>query len=137
MLIDSNILIYSIDVLSEKHSSSREFLQVNLKELCISHQNILESYRIITHNVFRSPMDSKKAIKFLDDFAKQFTILYPTRETIDVFIALVKKYSITSNNTFDAYLVATMLSHSVKIIATNNVKHFSFFEEIKIINPFK
>jgi predicted nucleic acid-binding protein len=33
--------------------------------------------------------------------------------------------------------VATMLTHNIKTIATDNEKHFRKFKEIKVFNPFE
>ena len=38
---------------------------------------------------------------------------------------------------FDAYLAATALCNGVETIATDNVRDFSKFSEIKVINPFE
>lgn len=52
MLIDSNILIYAINLDSPKSKIAQEFLKENLDNLEITHQNILESIRILTHPKF-------------------------------------------------------------------------------------
>lgn len=136
MIIDSNILIYAINADSPKNKKAQEFLRDNLKDLAVTHQNILETIRVLTHQKFSKPMGLKLALTAIQAIVQSCRIISPTQTTYYLWLELVNKYQLTGNRIFDAYLVATALSGSVNIIATDNVKDFKKFTELKIINPF-
>lgn len=136
MVIDSNILIYSLNQSSTKHSTARSFLTSHDKKLVVSHQNILETLRILTHKNFPSFLSPSRALKIVTQFCEQFSLIYPNQETFAITSQLIKKYHVSGKEVFDAYLVATALSYGEKVIATDNVKHLSKYKEITVLNPF-
>lgn len=136
ILIDSNILVYSINRSSPKHVKAQDFLSKNAPKLVVAHQNILESLRVLTHAKFPNPMKIKEAIDVVFDLTKAFDVTNPNIQTIYVAQRLIEKYSFKGDKIFDAYLTATALSNDIKIIATDNIKDFKIFEEIEVINPF-
>lgn len=137
VLIDSNIIIYSLTEQSPKKKASQKFIRNNQHILCISHQVILESLRVLTHPGFKHPMNYKKALKSVWSIVDVLNLISPNINTIILVKELIKKYKVKSNRIFDAYLIATALSSSVSIIATDNIKHFRTYEEIKVLNPFE
>lgn len=136
MLIDSNLLIYSLNNASPKQSSAQYFLQQNVKELCIAQQNIFETLRIITHSKFPHPFSIGYAVKAVEKITQTAKLISPTHETPAIAFELIKKYNIQGTEVFDAYLVATALSHNISQIATDNVKHLGKYQEIRVISPF-
>ncbi len=136
MLIDSNILVYSINTSSPKRKRSQDFLKKNLGNLDVAHQNIVETIRVLTHPRFPKPMNIKDAIVAIENILKASSIISPDYRTIHIAIALVKRYKLSSNHVFDAYLVATALSNDIDVVVTDNAKDFGKFAEIKTINPF-
>ena len=138
MLIDSNILIYSLLTDSPKNTVAQTFLkdQTKKSQLVIAHQNIFEVLRVITHTKFLNPFGTTDAIDSLNSICLVAKIIYPTRETHDLALALIQEYNITGSEIFDAYLVATAMSNDCFEIATDNEKHLSKYREVKVINPF-
>lgn len=136
MIIDSNILVYSINKRSPKHKKAQKFLLDNMGNLEVAHQNIFESIRILTHSKFPNPMKINDALKAIEGLLEGCTIISPNWKTHNIALLLIKKYRLSSDIVFDAYLVATALSNDIDIIATNNAKDFKKFTELKIINPF-
>lgn len=136
MLVDSNILVYSINSSSPKHKAAQAFLQENLNEIVISHQNIFESLRVLTHPKFPSPMEIDKAIKAVESIMEGCTIISPDYRTHRITLELIKQYKLSADKIFDAYLVATALSNGIDTIATDNVRDFKKFKELKTLNPF-
>ena len=139
ILIDSNILVYAINQDSPKHKQVRKFLAEQFKsrknQPFLAHQNILESLRVLTHPKFPNPISQNQGIQLLEQLLGQFTIISPLPETISIFRELWCKYHQRGNFIFDLYLVATALTHNIRIIATDNEKDLGQFEEINIINP--
>ena len=136
MLIDSNILVYAINRSSPKHKKAQRFLQKNLENLFIAHQNIFETLRVLTHAKFPSPMRPADAIVSIENIAKVCKIINPDYKTHCIALELVKKYKLSGDKVFDGYLAATAISNGVTTIATDNMRDFKRFVEIKVINPF-
>lgn len=136
MLIDSNILVYSINSSSPKHKKAQGFLQKNLGELVVTHQNIFESLRVLTHSKFPKPMKIGDAMEAIENILEGCTVISPDYRTYRIALELIKKYELSGDLIFDAYLVATALGNNVDIIATDNTKDLKKFIEIKTINPF-
>lgn len=136
MLIDSNILVYSINSSSPKHKKAQDFLQENLSELVVAHQNIFESLRVLTHPKFPNPMKIEDAIDVIENTLKECTIIFPDYRTHQIALELIKKHSLSADKIFDAYLVATALGNDIGTIATDNTQDFKRFIELKTINPF-
>lgn len=136
ILVDSNVLIYAINVSSPKHKRAQRFLQENVGQLSIAHQNIFESLRVLTHPKFVLPAKPSEAIEAIEAIVRACSVISPDYKTHYVALELVKKHSLVADQIFDAYLVATALTNSITIIATDNVKDFRKFSGIKIVNPF-
>lgn len=137
MLIDSNILIYAINADSDKCETAKKFIEENLKNLEITHQNILETIRVLTHKKFSAPLKTSEAIEAISAIIKPFRIITPTQMTISISLEYIRSLNISGNRIFDAYLAATALSNDIKVIATDNVKDFKIFEGLRVINPFE
>lgn len=136
MLVDTNILIYAVNADSPKHKQSQKFLKDNLGKLEITHQNVLEAIRVLTHRKFSHPMSLKNALDAILTIAKSCHVMSPNQSTYYITIELIKSHRLTGNRIFDAYLAATSLSNGINTIATDNVGDFKNLTEIKIINPF-
>lgn len=136
MLIDSNILVYSINSSSPKHKKAQNFLQENLGELIVAHQNIFESLRVLTHSKFPKPMKIGDALGAIENILKGCTVISPDYRTHRFTLELIKKHKLSADEIFDAYLVATALGSGLDTIATDNTKDFQKFTEIKVLNPF-
>jgi predicted nucleic acid-binding protein len=136
MLIDSNILIYSINSSSPKHVKAQNFIQGNIGNLELAHQNIFETLRVLTHSKFPNPMKTTKALEAVENIVKACRVIAPDYKTHRVAIELIKKHGVVSNQIFDAYLVATAISNGIDELATDNTKDMQRFSEITIINPF-
>src|SRR5438477_12721456 len=136
MLVDSNIIIYSINTASPKHEKSQSFLSTQTEKLVISQQNILESIRVLTHSKFSLPMKPQQAIQAVMNIAQTIDIITPDNQTLQIALTWIKKYNLNADQIFDAYLAATAVTNNIKIIATDNTKDFKSFLEIQLYNPF-
>lgn len=137
MLIDSNILVYSINSSSPKHKRAQKFLQENLGILELAHQNIFETLRVLTHPKFPSPMNIGDALGAIENILKACRVISPDYRTHHITLELIKKHRLSADQIFDAYLVATALGSGIDTIATDNIGDFKKFTELRIINPFQ
>lgn len=137
MIVDSNILIYAINADSPKHELAKKFLEENLDDLKIAHQNILETIRVLTHKKFLRPMKLKDALDSVMAISESLQIISPDEKTIYITLELIQNHKLSGNRIFDAYLAATALSNGDYDMATDNTKDFKKFTQIKALNPFK
>jgi len=137
ILVDTNILIYALNEDSSKHHLAKKFLKERKGNLALSHQNIFEAVRVLTHPKFGSPISPKQAVRAILDISAACKIISPNQKSQMIALEFVKHLGLTGNQVFDAYLAATALSNEVTTIATDNEKHFQDFVGIKIFNPIK
>ena len=136
ILVDSNILVYSINSSSPKHLTAQEFLQSHVSNISIAHQNIFESLRVLTHKKFPNPMSASDAISAINNIAEHTHVISADQGAHHIAMALIQKHKLTGDKIFDAYLAATALSLGINTIATDNIKDFLGFEGLTLINPF-
>jgi predicted nucleic acid-binding protein len=137
MLLDTNIIIYSLSSKSSKKEKAQRFILSKKNKLVIAHQNINEAIRLLTHPKTPKRISTKKAIRIVSNATSELKIITPKPTTLHTALILIKKYNIRSNQIFDAYLVATMITNSLSKIATDNEKDFKIFKGISVINPFR
>lgn len=137
LLFDTNILVYAHNQDSPFHNKSlslvKGVLAGQLRGI-LTQQNLLEFYSIITdQRRITKPLSPLKAQEVFEDYLKlPFRIILPNQETIKILSMFCRKNKIKNGQVFDAYLVATMLSHQVKNIVTANTKDFKLYTEIKV-----
>lgn len=136
ILVDTNVLIYAINRSSPKSKRAQKFIVDRQSDMVFAHQNVIEALRVLTHRQFPHPMKTTDALTAIESITEIATIISPTTETYAFTQALLKKYQRTADKVFDLYLVATMLSHSITTIGTDNERDFVSIEEIKTVNPF-
>lgn len=143
LLFDTNILVYAHNQDSPFHNKSLSLVNRavtgEIKGI-LTQQNLLEFYSIITDKRrITKPLSVVKAQELVEDYLKlPFDVIAPSKETIKILSLLCRKNKIKNGQVFDAYIVATMLSHRIKNIVTANIKDFLVFTEIKVwdINNF-
>lgn len=136
MLVDSNIIVYSLNSRSPKHKAAQEFLRTHKSENVIAAQNILEATRVLTHPKFSNPMSSQMAVRALNAIIAVIPMIYPNQDTFPVAWALIEKHKLRADQIFDAYLAATAMTNDISMIATDNEEDFQIFEVLTIYNPF-
>lgn len=136
MLIDTNILVYSVNLDSPKYKQAISFISENIGQLEIAHQNILEAIRVLTHKKFSHPKRLKEALSATLSIVRSCSLISPNQNTLYLGLELIKKHKLSGNKIFDAYLTATALSNGINTIATDNTRDFKKFKEIKLLNPF-
>lgn len=137
MLIDSNILVYSLNSKSVKCKQSQEFINSHSGNFVVAQQNIFESLRILTHPRFDNPFSPNKAIRAIHTITQGGRVIWQNMDTEPITYELLKKYQISGSEVFDAVLVATALSNGVKQVATDNVKHLGKYREVHVVNPYE
>jgi len=142
ILIDSNILVYAHNTDSKFNKQSKNLMKDALKRkinACISIQNLLEFYSIITNpKRVEKPIKFEEAREIFNLYSKSLSIkiIYPTSKSLLMLSEFLNLFQITKAEIFDAYLVATMKENNVKTIYTENTSHFERYDFLKVVNPF-
>ena len=122
-LVDTNILVYSVNKGSPFYASSREILEEALSEgvhLVVAHQNLIEFIAVLTRGY---KISVREALKDAGVFASRFETISPLHTTLETYMNLARKIN-GPVYPFDLYLIATMRDNGVERIVTANAKDF-------------
>ena len=134
LLLDTNILIYSIDADSIFHKESQDLILNQNFELYTTSKNIAEFLVVITKSE-NIKINVVEALEILKDLLTFIKILYPTEESTKKFEELLKKYLPSGLRIHDFDIVSIGLSYGINQITTKNIRDFKDIKEIEIINP--
>ncbi len=140
-LIDTNVLIYSLDKTSKYNKISRNIIDQifdGKRNGVLATQNVLELYASVTSPRFiPHSLTPKQANSEMARLSKSpFEIISPHPETLAITQKLCVQTKITGKKIFDVFLIATMLSNNVSNIVTVNIRDFQPFDKyIKVIHP--
>jgi len=132
ILVDTNVLIYSIDQESKYFKESADFLN-SRSEIFISSKSISEFYAVLT----RAPITSLSAadsLKLARWFSINFPILFPDKSSLDILFNLTENYKPKGLKVHDFEIVSIGLAHKIKKVATFNSKDFVGIKEIEVLD---
>ena len=133
ILVDTNILIYSIDADSKFHKRSLEVLLDPDKELYTTSKNISEFLVVLTRTK-TVKINVIEALEILSELLTNINVLYPDKQTHLMFYELLKKYQPIGLRIHDFEIASISLANGIDTIATENRPDFKNIEEIKIFN---
>lgn len=139
VLIDTNVLIYSTLRDDPRFARSQELLRTPLPEArYVSVQNLSEMYPNLTGPKMVYPDDPSVARAKISSIAALPTIqvLPLTADVQSIAMEICEKYGITRQRYYDAQLVATMVTHGISTLLTENAKDFAGMTEITAVDPF-
>ncbi len=142
IFVDTNILVYSIDISLENrffHHASLEILRPSEKEiLYISPQTLAEFYAVVTNvSAVKNPITPQEAIfriKRLSQMAN-IKVLEISPQVEQKWLELLEMNPVKGSKTFDVFHLATMLAHNIKQIYTFNDNDFNWYKNINVIKP--
>lgn len=137
-LFDSNVLVYAHNQDSPFHQECASLIKSvenNKIKGVLAQQNLLEFYSIVTDNRRTTkPLPPQIAQEIVYEYLNSsFKIIVPTKETFSITSDLNNKLKVINGKIFDIYLVATMLSNSIRTIVTANIKDFAIFPALKVL----
>jgi predicted nucleic acid-binding protein len=77
-------------------------------------------------------LDLAKALANVEEFSRCVGLLEETAEVSRELRLLLGRHVISGKRIHDAHIVATMLVHGLKQLATDNVTDFEVFPEIRV-----
>lgn len=134
-LVDTNILVYSVDRASPFHIAARTLLEDGVERgtpFVIAHQNVLEFIAVLTSG-HRVPIS--EATNDAESFIAHMECIAPLPTTWETCANLLRTAK-RRPYIFDCYLTATMLDHGIHRIITQNKKDFEGLglEEIRSLS---
>ncbi|NEQ66958.1 MAG: PIN domain-containing protein [Symploca sp. SIO2D2] len=140
--LDTNILVYSIDLSPknrDKHRAALEVLRPSEKELlCLSSQVIAEFYAVVTNSKsVANPLTTQEAIIRIERFLQMpnIELLSMSDEIFKQWLKLLKINPVNGVRVFDLMHLAIMLCNGITSIYTFNDKDFNWYNEIEVIVP--
>jgi uncharacterized protein len=139
VIIDANLLLYSIDSASVHHERARSWLieQLNADErVGLPWPSLTAFLRIATHpRASARPLSADRAWAFIEAWlaAPVVWIPLPTERHASVHGNLVRKYHLAGNLIPDADMAALAIEHGVAVASADT--DFARFNEIGWVNP--
>jgi|CXWL01.1.fsa_nt_gi toxin-antitoxin system PIN domain toxin len=141
VLVDTNVLVYSLFADSEHHAAANRLLdkaQDGELTLCLAPQVLAELYAVITDSRrVTSPYEPEEAIETIELFlAMPGVVLLPVPHDLVLrWIELLRQHPVRRGEVFDLQLIALMLANDVQSVYTFNVTDFSRFTQISTLTP--
>jgi len=131
VLLDTNILVYSIDEESKYFEKSQTIIQNTNLELYTTSKNLSEFLAVITR-IPDNSISIDEALIVIQDFTDISHILYPSETSFSIFKGLLQTYKPTGLRIHDFEILSISLSNRITTIASFNEKDFTEVKEIKL-----
>jgi len=137
ILLDTMILCYAHDALSQYHEKARLLILAGLRNMYvpyISVQNVLEFYSVVTSRRVKKPLPPAKASAIATAYllSKSIRKLYP--RNLREALQYAAKRNVKDGDVFDVVLAYTA-RNQVDYLWTQNVSDFEDFQFLKVENP--
>lgn len=140
-LVDTNVLVYAHDRSSPKQPAAMKILGdafSGTSQLCVTPEILLELYNVITNpRRIARPLTVSQAGRIVTLYggSSRRRKIYPDSPTLGAAIDLCIRTQTKGADVFDAYLVATALSHGVTEVYTENTVDMARFG-MTVVDPF-
>lgn len=127
IFIDTNILIYATNDESPFQAQSLGLINRMMKDgrACVISPQIIREYLVVfTRELLPNDPARAAALSNIEKFLEVFTLLEENQQTVARLTALVADGKSGGKQIHDANIVAVMLVHGVKRIATHNLDDF-------------
>lgn len=139
MLLDANVLLYSVDRGSSHHTPCADWVRsafTGPRRIALPWQTIGAFLRIATHpRVFSRPLSSEAAWAMIEQWltAPHCWVPEASERTARILGELINKLDVRGNLITDAQLAALAIEHGVPVVSVDS--DFARFREIRWINP--
>lgn len=140
-LVDTNVFVHAFYSDRPEHPASvqlRDKAQAFDAGLCLSPQNLIELYAVITNpKRVSAPLQPAEALAEIDKlFALPGLALLPVPSDVaQRTTELLRRRPVPGAKAYDLQLIATMLGNGVRRIYTFNTKDFVPFAELEVLLP--
>jgi uncharacterized protein len=138
-VIDTNVLVYALDVDAPQHAPSRALLEASRRTsvtLYVTPQIICEFYSVVTNpRRVQKPCSPAAALAAISSLLGFLRVLPVPAHTVGELIRLLSRRQVSGGDVFDLQLVATMNVNGIPRIYTFNIDDFVDFPEIAALAP--
>ena len=127
MFVDTNVLVVARAANAPGHDAALATLAAMRREepLRISRQVLREYLAVVTRpQTWASPLPMPDALLDVRRFASAFEVLEDGQAVTDMLATLCRDVGVAGKQVHDANIVATMLTHGERRLATFNIKDF-------------
>ena len=141
MLLDANLLLFSVDRTSRFHTAAAAWLTEQLngpRRVAFPWQSLIAFIRISTHpRAAVHPLTSGEAWSYVGDWldANVAWIPQPTERHAEILGSLLTSYDLRANLVPDADLAALAIEHGLTVCSADS--DFARFTEIRWDNPLR
>lgn len=140
LLVDSNVLIFSVQQRHPWHEESIKALELYLardETVCVFLQNIAEFWNVCTRPTEKNGLglpveETERRLSGLDPI---LVLLYDTPDVYPEWRKLVVRHAVKGTQVHDARFVAGMKIHGIDRILTYNTTDFKRYAGITAIHP--
>lgn len=133
LLVDTNILVYGIDQDSQFFYQSRQILDHSESQLVTTSKNLIEFLAVVTRSSGYD-LETKVALEILEEIIQRFEIVYPSQDSLAVFLELAERYQPRGLKVHDFEIISIGLAVGIHDIATFNTKDFKAVKEVSLID---
>ena len=131
VLLDTNVLIYSIDKDSKYFDRSQKVIKNQDLNLFTTIKNISEMLTVITRDK-QNNLTIGDALNVVQDVENISTFLYPNYNSYQTFKKLIEKYEPTGLKMHDIEIISISIENNINNIATFDRKDYKNIEEIDL-----
>ena len=137
-LVDTNILVYSVDPrFPEKRRTATSLLRKGILEngIRLPHQAILEFFSVVTRplpsgGALLSPEEARRET---EELLLQFVVLYPNETIVRTALRATAAYRL---GWFDAHLWAYADYYGLSELISEDFQHGRLYGTVRAVNPF-
>jgi toxin-antitoxin system PIN domain toxin len=139
ILLDTNVLVYAVNVDAPQHSSSLAVVQAAFDRhilAAVVPQILLEFLAVVTNprRVTR-PLDAAPAWDQVEILRANLPVLGLEPEALTTLGELVIAHRPAGRGIFDLFLAAQMRTHDIRIICTYNGSDFDRVRDVEAVTP--
>ena len=132
ILVDTNILVYGIDEDSEFFERARKIIDQEKNQLVTTSKNLVE-FLAVTTKTSGYNLDNSTALEIVEEIIQGIEIIYPTQESIAIFLDLMNRYQPKGLKVHDIEIISIGLANGLHEVATFNAKDFKSIKEITLL----
>jgi len=132
ILVDTNVLIYSINKDSEFYIKSQKLLLNERNQFYTTSKNITEFLTVVTRN-YKGLLSFEEVLECVNNFVSFIEVVFPNDKSFSLFKKLMRKYKITGLKLHDLEIASISISNNITDIATFNEKDFNYLDEITLV----
>ena len=141
LFVDTNILIYATDPPSPWYDPARKALQETFAQgdTHVLSPQILREFLAAASRGYRTGIGSPlpRVLSAIAAFRSRFTLVDENEAVVTALLTLVQQVPVGGKQIHDANIVATMQTHAIRRLLTNNEGHFARYSHVISVVPLR